>query len=216
MSLGSLRREAHETLAIAMNRIGAQVEHRRGRRGSLALHAGRQRRSAPLGDQAGRLGPLRRHRPLPGQRRPAPDQDGPGRQARRGRPAARPQGRRVHRQDPQLDPGRRADLAAAAPRHLLDRGPQAADLRPALRQPVGVGVGQARLRGGRRNGGRRRGQGQRRPRHDLRPRRRHRRLAPVLDPVGRACPGRSAWPRPSRRCSSTTCARGSRSRSTAR
>ena len=30
---------------------------------------------------------------------------------------------------------RRADLAAAAPRHLLDRGPQAADLRPARRQP---------------------------------------------------------------------------------
>ena len=32
-------------------------------------------------------------------------------------------------------PGRGPDLAAAAPRHLLDRGPQAADLRPALRQP---------------------------------------------------------------------------------
>ena len=30
MSLGSLSREAHETLAIAMNRLGAQVEHRRG------------------------------------------------------------------------------------------------------------------------------------------------------------------------------------------
>ena len=30
-----------------------------------------------------------------------------------------------------LDPRRRPDLAAAPPRHLLDRGPQAADLRPA-------------------------------------------------------------------------------------
>ena len=38
---------------------------------------------------------------------------------------------------PAHDAGRRPDLAAAAPRHLLDRGPQAADLRPALRQPDG-------------------------------------------------------------------------------
>ena len=37
---------------------------------------------------------LRRDDPLPRQLRPAADQDGPGRQARRGRPAARPQGRR--------------------------------------------------------------------------------------------------------------------------
>ena len=33
-------------------------------------------------------------------------------------------------------PGRRPDLAAAAPRHLLDRGPQAADPRPEVRQPA--------------------------------------------------------------------------------
>ena len=65
------------------------LEHGRGRRGPGALHARRQRRPAPLGDQAGRLGPLRRDDPLPGQRRRAADQDGPGRQARRGRPAAR-------------------------------------------------------------------------------------------------------------------------------
>ena len=37
MSLGSLSREAHETLAIAMNRHRRQVEHRRGRRGSGPL-----------------------------------------------------------------------------------------------------------------------------------------------------------------------------------
>ena len=40
-------------------------------------------------------GALRRHGRLPGRRRRAPDQDRPGRQARRGRPAARPQGRRA-------------------------------------------------------------------------------------------------------------------------
>ena len=97
MSLGSISTEAHETLAIAMNRLGGTLEHRRGRGGPAPLHARRQRRPAPLGDQAGRLGPLRRDDPLPRQRRPAADQDGPGRQARRGRPAARPQGRQVHR-----------------------------------------------------------------------------------------------------------------------
>ena len=61
-----------------------------------------------------------------------------------------------------------------------------------------------------------RGQGQRRPRRDRRPRRRHRRLAAVLDPGAPACRGRSAWPRPSRRCCATTCARGSSCRPTAR
>ncbi len=89
MSLGALSREAHETLAIAMNRLGGQVKHGRGRGGPVALRARRQRRPAPLGDQAGRLGALRRDDRLPGQRRPAPDQDGPGGQARRGRAAAR-------------------------------------------------------------------------------------------------------------------------------
>ena len=184
MSLGSLSREAHETLAIAMNRIGGRSNTGEGGEDAGALHARPQRRLAPLGDQADRLGPLRRDRPLPHQRRRDPDQDGPGRQARRGRPAARPQGRRLHRQDPLLDAGRRPDLAAAAPRHLLDRGPQAADLRPALRQPERARVGQARGRGRRRHGRRRRGQGQRRPHPHLRPRRRHRRVAAVLDPVG--------------------------------
>ena len=166
-----------------------QVEHRRGRGGPAPLHARRERRPPPLGDQAGRLRALRRDDPLPGQRRPAADQDGPGRQARRGRPAARPQGRQVHRLGAPHDAGRRPDLAAAAPRHLLDRGPQAAHLRPALREPRGLGVGEARVRGRRRHRRRRRREGQRRPRPDRRPRRRHRRLAAELDPVGRRAVG---------------------------
>ncbi len=106
MSLGSLSREAHETLAIAMNRMERTLQHRRGRRGSLALRARRQRGPATLGHQAGGLRTLRRDRPLPGQRRSDPDQDGPGRQARRGRSAARAQGGRLHRPDSQLHPGR--------------------------------------------------------------------------------------------------------------
>ena len=98
-----------------MNRIGAQVQHRRGRGGPRALHPRRERRPAPLGDQAGGLRPLRGDDRLPRQRRPAPDQDGPGRQARRGRPAARPQGRRLHRQDPLLDA--RASASISPPPH---------------------------------------------------------------------------------------------------
>ena len=39
MSYGSISAEAHETLAIAMNRLGGQVQHRRGRRGPGALRA---------------------------------------------------------------------------------------------------------------------------------------------------------------------------------
>ena len=45
---------------------------------------------------------------------------------------------------------RRADLAAAAPRHLLDRGPRAARLRPAAGEPARGRLGQARRRGRRR------------------------------------------------------------------
>jgi glutamate synthase (NADPH) large chain len=119
MSLGSISTEAHSTLAIAMNRIGGKSNtgeggedparyrnelkgipiaagtkvsrrHRRqGHRGRLRDAGGRQPAQQ---DQAGGLGPLRRHHRVPGQRRPDPDQDGPGRQARRGRPAARRQG----------------------------------------------------------------------------------------------------------------------------
>ena len=92
-----------------------QVEHRRGRRGSRPLHAAAQRRQHALGDQAGRLGPLRRHRGVPRQLRHDADQDGAGRKARRGRPAARPQGRSRHRQGAPLDPG--VGLISPPPHH---------------------------------------------------------------------------------------------------
>ncbi len=130
---------------------GREVQHRRGRRGRRPP----ARPRAALVGQAGGLGPVRRDLGVPHQRRRHPDQDGPGREARRGRPAARQQGLPVGRQDPALDAGRRADQPAAAPRHLLDRGPRAADPRPQERQPVGAGARQARLRGRRRHRGRR-------------------------------------------------------------
>jgi glutamate synthase (NADPH) large chain len=64
-----------------------------------------------------------------------------------------------HRQGAPLDARRRPDLAAAAPRHLFDRGSGAADLRPEERQSEGADLGQAGLRGRRRHGRRRRRQG---------------------------------------------------------
>ena len=107
---------------------------------------------------------------------------------------------RVHRQAALLGAGRRPDLAAAAPRHLLDRGPGAADPRPEERRtPHAVDQRQAGVRSRRRHGRRRRGQVQGRPRRDRRPRRRHRRLALVVDQACRHARGSSAWPRRSRR-----------------
>ena len=97
-------------------------------------------------------------------------------------------------EDPALDAGRGPDQPAAAPRHLLDRGPGAADPRPQERQPVGARARQAGLRGRRRHGRRRRLQGARRRRADLRARRRHRRRAAHLAQAR----GRSVGARPRR------------------
>ena len=127
------------------------LELRRGRRGPGPLP-----HRAQLADQAGRLRPLRRHPRVRGARRRAADQDRAGLEARRGRPAARPQGHGRDRAAPAHAARRRADLAAAAPRHLLDRGPRAADLRPAPGEPGRGGLGEARRRGGRRARRRRR------------------------------------------------------------
>ena len=157
MSYGSISAEAHETLAIAMNRLGGRSNTGEGGEDVDRLHDP----APPLGGQAGRQRTVRGHHRVPGQRRRPADQDGAGRQARRGRPAARQQGVAVDRQDPARHPGRRPDLAAAAPRHLLHRGPGPAGPRPQERQPGRAGARQAGLRGRRRHGRRRRRQGAR-------------------------------------------------------
>ena len=154
MSFGSISKEAHETLARAMNRIGGRSntgeggedEERFGDRPA-------QRR------QAGGLRPLRRHHQLPGERRRVADQDRAGRQARRGRTAPGAQSGRGDRAGSPLDAGRAVDLAPAAPRHLLDRGSGAAHLRPEERQSQGAHFGEAGGRSRRGNGGGGRGQG---------------------------------------------------------
>ena len=99
MSYGSISKEAHETLAIAMNHLGGRSNTGEGGEDVDRLLDPR----APLGRQAGRVRPVRRDEPLPHPLRRHPDQDGPGRQARRGRAAARAQGLPVGGQDAALD-----------------------------------------------------------------------------------------------------------------
>ena len=184
MSLGALSPEAHEALAEGMNRIGGRSNSGEGGEDPEAL-----RHRQDLQDQADRVRPLRRHRDLPGQRRGAADQDRAGRQARRGRPAAGRQGVADDRRLAPLQAGHAADFAAAAPRHLLDRGSGAADLRPEAGQPRRAGVGEAGRRTRRRHHRRGRGQGLCRPHHDFRLRRRHRRIAAGFGQIRRFAVG---------------------------
>ena len=164
-----------------MNRIGGKSNTGEGGEEFRSLQAAAERRQHALGDQAGRLGPFRRDDGISRQLRHDADQDGAGRQARRRRPVARPQGRRDDRARAAFDAGRRSDFAAAASRHLFDRGSGAADLRPQERQSGRPGLGQAGFRNRRRHGGRGRCQGARRPCHHRGLRGRHRRFAPHLD-----------------------------------
>ena len=85
-----------------------QVQHRRGRRGRRPAATTPSAARAIKQVASGRFGVTS---DVPDQRRRHPDQDGAGRQARRGRPAARPQGLPVGRQDPALHARRRPDLA---------------------------------------------------------------------------------------------------------
>ena len=152
MSFGSLSAEAHETLAVAMNRLGGK---------SNTAKAAKTRRgsSAALGD-CGRsaikeiASTLRRH----GLVLPTPtssDQDGAGREARRGRRAA---GKKVDDNRARIrysTPGG-LDQPAAAPRHLPSRisaaDPRLEELEPEraisvkLVSEVGVGTIAARKR----------------------------------------------------------------------
>ena len=72
MSLGALSPEAHESLAIAMNRLGGRSNSGEG--GEDPARYGTER---GLAHQAGGVRALRRHAALPGQRRRAADQRSP-------------------------------------------------------------------------------------------------------------------------------------------
>ncbi len=172
MSFGSISKEAHETLAIAMNRIGGRSNTGEGGEDEARFRARSERRLAAQLHQAGGFRTLRRHRQLSGQRGRSADQDLAGRETRRGRPASRPQGGRGHRAGALFGSRRGIDFAAAASRYLLDRRSGAVDLRPEKRQSQGQDFGQAGFRIGRRHGGRGCGQGPRRRGSDRRARRR--------------------------------------------
>ncbi len=68
MSFGSISREAHTTLAIAMNRIGGKSNTGEGGEESRPLQADAERQFDALGDQAGGLRPIRRHHGVSRQR----------------------------------------------------------------------------------------------------------------------------------------------------
>ena len=68
MSFGSISKEAHETLAIAMNRIGGMSNTGEGGEDPERVPARRQRRSAAQRGEAGGQRALRRDGELPGER----------------------------------------------------------------------------------------------------------------------------------------------------
>ena len=187
MSYGSISKEAHENLAIAMNRIGGRSNTGEGGEDAdryVPMANGDSKRSAIKQVASGRFGVTSEY--LVNADRPA-DQDGAGRQARRRRRAPRLQGVPVDREDASLHAGGRADLAAAAPRHLFDRRHQAAHPRPQERQQGGADTREAGGRGGGRHGRGRCLEGPRRRGADLRARRWHRRRPAHVDQArGRA------------------------------
>ncbi len=126
--------KSHETLAIAMNRLGGKSNTGEGGEDPIRFQAAGQRRFQAIGDQAGRLGSFWRHDRIPDQRRRTADQDLAGCQAGRRWRTAGQQGRREHRPDSLQHAGRRTDQPAAAPRHLFDRRSGAADSRFEERQ----------------------------------------------------------------------------------
>ena len=196
MSYGSISKEAHETLAIAMNRIGGKSNTGEGGEDPARYMPdanGDSRNSAIKQVASGRFGVTSDYLVNADEMQIKMAQG-----AKPGEGGQLP-GHKVYpvdRQGPPLDAGRGADLAAAPPRHLLDRGSGPADPRPEERQPARAHQRQAGGRGRRRHDRRRRGQGARRRGADQRPRRRHRRLAADQHqarghPLG-AGPGRDA------------------------
>ena len=147
MSLGSIRPEAHETLAVAMNRIGGRSNTGEGGEDparSVPDPDGDLRRSAIKQVASGRFGVTAAYLVDADQlqikiaqgAKPGEGGQLPGHKVDATDRAAAP-----------LDARRRPDLASAAPRHLLDRGPGPADPRPALREPGRRDLGQAGRRG---------------------------------------------------------------------
>ena len=162
MSFGSISREAHTTLAIAMNRIGGKSNTGEGGEESdryQPLPNGDSMRSAIKQVASGRFGVTTEYLvnaddlqiKMAQGAKPGEGGQLPGRQSGQ-----------EHRPRAPFDARRRTDLAAAAPRHLLDRGSGAAYPRSEERQSAGADLREAGVRGRRRHGRGRRLQGARR------------------------------------------------------
>ena len=177
MSYGSISQEAHETLAIAMNRLGGRSNTGEGGEDAerfLPMANGDSKRSSIKQVASGRFGVTSEYLVNADELQIKMAQG-----AKPGEGGQLP-GHKVYpwiAKTRHSTPGVGPDLAAAAPRHLFDRGSGAAHLRPEELEPRGAHLGEARGRGRRGHRGGRRGQGALRRRADLRPRRRHGRVA---------------------------------------
>ncbi len=144
MSFGSISKEAHENLAIAMNRIGGKSNSGEGGEDPERFH----RRRTAIRQQRHQADRQRRAsactRTYLASAKEIEIKMAQGAKPGEGGQLPGHKVERLHRAAAQGDAGRRAHLAAAAPRHLLDRRPGAADLRPEEGQPARAGLRQAR------------------------------------------------------------------------
>ena len=169
MSYGSISGEAHETLAIAMNRIGGKSNTGEGGEDPARyepLPNGDSRSSAIKQVASGRFGVTSEYLV---NAREIQIKMAQGAKPGEGGQLPGLQGLPVDRKDPLLDAWRRAHQPAPAPRHLLHRGSQAAHPRPQEREPRGPDQREAGRRGGRGDGCGGRGQGARGRDPHLRP-----------------------------------------------
>ncbi len=202
MSYGSISMEAHETLAIAMNRLGGRSNTGEGGEDVERL-LDPARRSAIKQVASGRFGVTSAYLVNSDEIQIKMAQG-----AKPGEGGQLP-GNKVY---PWIAATRHATtgvgLISPPPHHdiysIEDLKQLIHDLRNA--NPPRQRVGQAGRRAGRRHGGRRRGQGARRPGDHRGLRRRHRSGSADLAQAHRPALGTRAWPRRSRRCGSTGCA----------
>ena len=139
MSHGALSAEAHETVAIALNCLGARAQQRRGRRGSRA-RSGSERNSAIKQVASGRFGVTPEYLAHADELQIKIAQ---GSKPGEGGQLPGAQGDRRDRAPSAHAARSGADLAAAPSRHLLDRRSRPAHLRPATVQPACRRLGQA-------------------------------------------------------------------------
>ena len=135
MSIGSISREAHETLAIAMNRLGGKSNTGEGGEDSVRYTPdpnGDSRRSKIKQVASGRFGVSSFYLANADEMQIKIAQ---GAKPGEGGQASGTQGQRVHRQIRNSTPGVGLISPPPHPRHLFERGSAAVDLRSAQRQP---------------------------------------------------------------------------------